>query len=162
MGIGGISKGENAKQNQSSIYNNNNSRNLNRTKTISMFGTKTTSEVNDLYQRFIQVPHEIQSFYDIEIINDPVFNTLKEKEKKILTDDLNNLRSSFIYRFNNSLNKKSHAPLKEKRNLIKTLIQNENGDKAFQEKIEKYVKKIKKNENECRIDCHIILNLIYR
>ena len=121
MGCGGISKRESVNQNQSNIYNNNISRNLNRTGTISMHGTKTTSEVNDLYQRFIQVPHEIQSFYDIEIINDPVFNTLKDKEKKILTDDLKNLRSSFIYQFNKPLNKKSHAPLKEKRNLIKTL-----------------------------------------
>jgi hypothetical protein len=68
-----------------------------------MHGTKTTSEVNDLYQRFIQVPHEIQSFYDIETKNDPVFNTLKDKEKKILTNDLNNLRSFFYINLINHL-----------------------------------------------------------
>ena len=151
MGCGGISKRESVNQNQNNIYNNNISRNLNRTGTISMHGTKTTSEVNDLYQRFIRTPHEIQSFYDIETKNDPVFNTLKEKEKKILADDLNNLRSSFLYQFNQSLNN-IYAPFKEIRNLINTLFQRENGEKAFQEKIEISVEEIKKNENECRID----------
>jgi hypothetical protein len=38
------------------------------------------------------------------------------------------------------------------RNLVSTLIQRENGEKAFQEKIEKCVEKIKRNENEYRID----------
>ena len=133
MGSGGISNRENVKH----------SRNL--------IGTKTTTDINDLYQRFIRTPHEIQSFYDIETKNDPVFNTLKEKEKKILTDDLNNLRSSFLYQFNQSLNN-IYAPFKEIRNLINTLIQRENGEKAFQEKIEISVEEIKKNENECRID----------
>ena len=158
MGCGGISKRESVNQNQNNIYNNNISRNLNRTGTISMHGTKTTSEVNDLYQRFIQTPHEIQSFYDIETRNDPIFNTLKDKEKKILTNDLNNLRSSFIYQFNQSLNN-FFAPFNEIKNLISTLIQRENGEKAFQEKIEKCVEKIKRNENEYRID--LIQFLLY-
>ena len=150
MGCGGISKRKSVNQNQNNIYNNNISRNLNRTGTISMHGTKTTSEVNDLYQRFIQVPHEIQSFYDIETKNDPVFNTLKDKEKKILTNDINNLRNSFIYQFNQSFNGK--IIINMNRNLVSTLIQRENGEKAFQEKIEKCVEKIKRNENEYRID----------
>ena len=36
--------------------------------------------------------------------------------------------------------------------IVYTLIQRENGEKAFQEKIEKCVEKIKRNENEYRID----------
>ena len=55
-----------------------------------------------------------------------------------------------MYQFNQSFN--SEIKINMNRNLVSTLIQRENGEKAFQEKIEKCVEKIKRNENEYRID----------
>lgn len=135
-------------------YNNNNNkirRNINRNNTLQILRTRTTAEVNDLYQRFIQTPHEIQSFYDIETMDDPASNVLKKEEKEILNNDLDSLRNSFINKFINSF-RNNYVTYKDNKNLVYKLIREDNDEAAFQYKIEKFIKKIEKNENEFRID----------
>ena len=64
-------------------------------------------DVNYICNNFYESPHEIQSFYDEETVGDQTFNALKKGEKKILNNEIDNLRDSFIKEFQNILRLKT-------------------------------------------------------
>ena len=64
-------------------------------------------EVNYIWNNFFESPHENQSFYDEETVGDQTFNALKKREKKILNNEIDNLRDSFIKEFQSILRLKT-------------------------------------------------------
>ena len=111
----------------------------------------TVIDVNNSCKNFFESPHEIQSFYDEEKIDDPAFNTLIKKEQKILNKEIDKLRDPFIKEFKNLLKVKTNKK-KTNKKLVKKLIEYENGKEVFQRKIENCINQIKNNENEIAID----------
>ena len=107
----------------------------------------TTEEVNNLYNNFNQKIKMAETFLDKESKDDPVFNTLKQEEKKILDENFHSQSEYFIKEFSSKF-KKINIPLNNNKELVSEFIQKEDGDSAFQYKIGECIKKITRNKEE--------------
>ena len=130
-------------------YNNNNQK-LNNTQVIKNNSLLSTIEVQELYDNFMKANHMINSFYDIETEDDPTFNKLKEEERNILIDYLDKNKSNFIKLFKAKLNN-AFIPKDSIKELVSEFIEQEDGEGAFQYKIEECIKKIEKTREEFEI-----------
>ena len=109
-----------------------------------------SSEVENLYNEYTQTKHIVSHFYDIKDPKDPTYNILKLEEKEILSKYLESTRNNFVNLFNAKL-RRAQIRIDEINKLVKEFIEKEDGESAFQYKIEECIKKIEKNPKDYEI-----------
>ena len=110
-----------------------------------------SSEVQILYNEFIKTNYIIDNFYDIEDKKDTTYNLFKKEEKEILTKYLDTTKFNFTNLFNSKLKRANIPNNYSYQKLVSEFIQTEDGESAFQYKIEECIKKIEKNPKDYEI-----------
>ena len=110
-----------------------------------------SSEVQILYNEFIKTNYIIDNFYDIEDKKDTTYNLFKKEEKEILTKYLDTTKINFTNLFNSKLKRANIPNNYSYQKLVSEFIQTEDGESAFQYKIEECIKKIEKNPKDYEI-----------
>ena len=110
-----------------------------------------SSEVQILYNEFIKTNYIIDNFYDIEDKKDTTYNLFKKEEKEILTKYLDTTKINFTNLFNYKLKRANIPNNYSYQKLVSEFIQTEDGESAFQYKIEECIKKIEKNPKDYEI-----------
>ena len=136
-------KHENDSNNNQNI--NNNSKNAKNNFNLN------SSEVQILYDEFIKTNYIIDNFYDIEDEKDTTYNLFKKEEKEILTKYLDTTKINFTNLFNSKLKRANMPNNYSYQKLVSEFIQTEDGESAFQYKIEECIKKIEKNPKDYEI-----------
>ena len=136
-----------SKDNPNKNQNMENNTNLNTTKS---YYKLNSSEVENLYNEYTQTKHIVSHFYDIKDPKDPTYNILKLEEKEILSKYLESTRNNFVNLFNAKL-RRAQIRIDEINKLVKEFIEKEDGESAFQYKIEECIKKIEKNPKDYEI-----------
>ena len=136
-----------SKDNPNKNQNMENNTNLNTPKS---YYKLNSSEVENLYNEYTQTKHIVSHFYDIKDPKDPTYNILKLEEKEILSKYLESTRNNFVNLFNAKL-RRAQIRIDEINKLVKEFIEKEDGESAFQYKIEECIKKIEKNPKDYEI-----------
>ncbi len=136
-----------SKDNPNKNQNMENNTNLNTPKS---YYKLNSSEVENLYNEYTQTKHIVSHFYDIKDPKDPTYNILKLEEKEILLKYLESTRNNFVNLFNAKL-RRAQIRIDEINKLVKEFIEKEDGESAFQYKIEECIKKIEKNPKDYEI-----------
>ena len=136
-----------SKDNPNKNQNMENNINLNTPKS---YYKLNSSEVENLYNEYTQTKHIVSHFYDIKDPKDPTYNILKLEEKEILSKYLESTRNNFVNLFNAKL-RRAQIRIDEINKLVKEFIEKEDGESAFQYKIEECIKKIEKNPKDYEI-----------
>ena len=110
-----------------------------------------SSEVQILYDEFIKTNYIIDNFYDVEDEKDTTYNLFKKEEKEILTKYLDTTKINFTNLFNSKLKRANIPNNYSYQKLVSEFIQTEDGESAFQYKIEECIKKIEKNPKDYEI-----------
>lgn len=145
--MGTSSDASQSNNNPNKNQNLNNNTNFNKSKS---YYNLNSSEVENLYNEYIQTKHIVSHFYDIKDKKDSTYNILKLEEKEILIKYLENTRTNFEKLFNDKL-RRAKIPYNENNKLVKEFIEKEDGESAFQYKIEECIKKIEKNPKDYEI-----------
>ena len=136
-------KHENDSNNNQNI--NNNSKNAKNNFNLN------SSEVQILYDEFIKTNYIIDNFYDVEDEKDTTYNLFKKEEKEILTKYFDTTKINFTNLFNSKLKRANIPNNYSYQKLVSEFIQTEDGESAFQYKIEECIKKIEKNPKDYEI-----------
>ena len=145
--MGTSSDASKSKDNPNKNQNMENNTNLNTPKS---YYKLNSSEVENLYNEYTQTKHIVSHFYDIKDPKDPTYNILKLEEKEILSKYLESTRNNFVNLFNAKL-LRAQIRIDEINKLVKEFIEKEDGESAFQYKIEECIKKIEKNPKDYEI-----------
>ena len=145
--MGTSSDASKSKDNPNKNQNMENNTNLNTPKS---YYKLNSSEVENLYNEYTQTKHIVSHFYDIKDPKDPTYNILKLEEKEILLKYLESTRNNFVNLFNAKL-RRAQIRIDEINKLVKEFIEKEDGESAFQYKIEECIKKIEKNPKDYEI-----------
>lgn len=145
--MGTSSDASKSKDNPNKNQNMENNTNLNTPKS---YYKLNSSEVENLYNEYTQTKHIVSHFYDIKDQKDPTYNILKLEEKEILSKYLESTRNNFVNLFNAKL-LRAQIRIDEINKLVKEFIEKEDGESAFQYKIEECIKKIEKNPKDYEI-----------
>ena len=145
--MGTSSDASKSKDNPNKNQNMENNTNLNTPKS---YYKLNSSEVENLYNEYTQTKHIVSHFYDIKDPKDPTYNILKLEEKEILSKYLESTRNNFVNLFNAKL-RRAQIRIDEINKLVKEFIEKEDGESAFQYKIEECIKKIEKNPKDYEI-----------
>ena len=145
--MGTSSDASKSKDNPNKSQNMENNTNLNTPKS---YYKLNSSEVENLYNEYTQTKHIVSHFYDIKDPKDPTYNILKLEEKEILSKYLESTRNNFVNLFNAKL-RRAQIRIDEINKLVKEFIEKEDGESAFQYKIEECIKKIEKNPKDYEI-----------
>ena len=145
--MGTSSDASKSKDNPNRNQNMENNTNLNTPKS---YYKLNSSEVENLYNEYTQTKHIVSHFYDIKDPKDPTYNILKLEEKEILSKYLESTRNNFVNLFNAKL-LRAQIRIDEINKLVKEFIEKEDGESAFQYKIEECIKKIEKNPKDYEI-----------
>ena len=145
--MGTSSDASKSKDNPNRNQNMENNTNLNTPKS---YYKLNSSEVENLYNEYTQTKHIVSHFYDIKDPKDPTYNILKLEEKEILSKYLESTRNNFVNLFNAKL-RRAQIRIDEINKLVKEFIEKEDGESAFQYKIEECIKKIEKNPKDYEI-----------
>ena len=145
--MGTSSDASKSKDNPNKNQNMENNTNLNTPKS---YYKLNSSEVENLYNEYTQTKHIVSHFYDIKDQKDPTYNILKLEEKEILSKYLESTRNNFVNLFNAKL-RRAQIRIDEINKLVKEFIEKEDGESAFQYKIEECIKKIEKNPKDYEI-----------
>ena len=145
--MGTSSDASKSKDNPNKNQNMENNINLNTPKS---YYKLNSSEVENLYNEYTQTKHIVSHFYDIKDPKDPTYNILKLEEKEILSKYLESTRNNFVNLFNAKL-RRAQIRIDEINKLVKEFIEKEDGESAFQYKIEECIKKIEKNPKDYEI-----------
>ena len=145
--MGTSSDASKSKDNPNRNQNMENNTNLNTPKS---YYKLNSSEVENLYNEYTQTKHIVSHFYDIKDPKDPTYNILKLEEKEILSKYLESTRNNFVNLFNAKL-RRVQIRIDEINKLVKEFIEKEDGESAFQYKIEECIKKIEKNPKDYEI-----------